>query len=74
MLTGSSEPLRFESWLPVGPAGGCREIVPFRLGGPEFVVDLSAGQIHLPRLVAKCEQQFGNMGWGLLPPQRSQQC
>ena len=74
MLAGPSEPFRFQSWLPVGPEQGCREIVPFRLGAPEFVVDLSPGQIHLPRLVAECERQFGKDGWGLLPPLRSQRC
>lgn len=67
MLAGSDEPFRFQSWLPVGPEGGLPEVVPFRLGGPEFVVDLSPGQIHLPRLVAECERQLGDRTWWLLP-------
>ncbi len=71
MLAGQSGPFRFQSWLPVGPEGGHREIVPFRLGAPEFVVDLSPGQIHRPRLVEECERQFGKAG-GLGPASGSE--
>ena len=68
MLAGDAGPFRLQSWLPVGPEEDLREVVPIKLGTPEFLVDLSPGQVHLPRLVAECERQLGQKGWGLAPP------
>lgn len=71
MLAASPEPFCFQSQPPVGPEGEIREIMPIRLGSPEFLVDLSPGQIHMPRLVEGCEQKFGKTGWVLIPPSRN---